>query len=221
MNTGHQDPGQPAASAGGSARDRAPGAAAAARRRPGWPPGRPAVQHTNTHTNTNTADLVDQLLQDPRAGPHLVRLPAARSRRRRMLLTHQKRRCDARAARRSPGRPARAARSRAPCAGHRGLPEGRLGMGSTMAHPPDFGGPLRACGPCRGRCSDAPGVLGSRPAAAGLQADSGQTILMRIDARAGAFSPPGGRLGRDEGWKSGHRQNFVDSWIGPFLTVSR
>lgn len=94
------------------------------------------------------------------------------------------------------------------------------GRGATSPVPPDFGGPLRASGLCRGLCCDAEGRPGSQPAAAGLRRNPGRMVLMRIDARTGAFSTPGEGPGRREGLKPTHRQNFVDSWIGLFPSVT-
>lgn len=57
-----------------------------------------------------------------------------------------------------------------------------------MASPLAFGGPLRACGLCRGLCSDAPPIYTSKPTIAGPLSDHERLILMRIDAGVGAIS---------------------------------
>lgn len=222
----------------------APGCATYARPR-AW---RTHKQDTNTPTHTNMAHLVDQLLQLVRSRtrwlPSRYRPPApglARSTRCCRIrpdhvpgmpgLSPHPVHHPAKAPRTAQDASGAAIRCRVaarpparlePAVGPL-MPLGRGeagGRGGTSPVPPDFGGPLLASGLCRGLCCDAEGRPGSRPAAAGLRRDPGRMVLMRIDARTGAFSTPGEGPGRREGLKPAHRQNFVDSWIGPFPHVT-
>ena len=169
------------------------------------------ARHTQTRhkppTNTNTSHLVDQLLQlarsrgRPPAPGWPGRPRAARSTR----TTYQVRTIAPRPAGHPPPcpEPRRTHQARRSAAGSRtaaGVPgaccrhahaPGEGGGGATSPVPPDFGGPLRASGLCRGPCSDAPPTSLSKPTTTGLSPGLERLILMRIDARMGAIPAPG------------------------------
>ena len=139
--------------------------------------------------------------------------------------THQKRRCDACAARPPPGCLIACGAVHGPVREPQGPFQGRgLVEGSCIAYTRPFGDPLRACGLCRGPCSDALPTSLSKPTTTGLSPGFERLILMRIDARMGGNSSTWLRTEKEGSaeWpkKAAHRQNFVDSWIGQKLEIS-